>query len=724
MSASVVIVSNRLPVSVKKVNGKLEFYPSVGGLATALSNYTSDSSSKWIGWPGIASEEITEAERRIISRKMATYNCYPVFLTQKQLDAYYNGFSNSILWPLFHNLPTKYEHYDSYWKAYRDINSLFADAVLALGDRRNNVWIHDYQLLLVPALLRVERPHENIGFFLHIPFPKAKDLTKLPHAKQLLIGMLGADVVGFHTVSYTNNFLESCQELGVGIESDRNIIVENRVVRVSDFPISIDYAKSIQLSISPAVEREARAHKRKYGRQKIILTVDRLDPTKGLVQRLKAYRGFLEQNPDMHSKVVMVMLATPSRTEIAEYKKLRAQVEKLVTEINEKYAVAGWLPVDYKYETLPYERVVALYKIADIAFITPLKDGMNLVAKEYVASKQNKKGVLILSETAGAAEELTNAIIVNPRRPAAMIDALKEALVMPQIEWKKRLAVMQQQISKNTVQAWAGDFMSSLQHPKQLKLFRTHSLSPPVRQVLLENYFQSSKRQIFLDYDGTLSPFFDNPADSKPPTSLYEMLAKLATTEGNELIVVSGRPRSSLEEWLGELPITIAAEHGTFVRKPNGKWNRRNHTALGWKKSIRKMMQIYADRTPGSFVEEKESALVWHYRRSPAYHAQKNMVILKQLLTKSLRGTDLKVYSGHKILEVKPKSANKGVAVSELLAPKVDFVLSIGDDYTDEDMFASLPGFAFTIKVGPGRTDARYRMKSVDEVLALLKKMV
>jgi trehalose 6-phosphate synthase/phosphatase len=472
------------------------------------------------------------------------------------------------------------------------------------------------------------------------------------------------------------------------------------------------------------VEREARAPRRKYGRKKVILTVDRLDPTKGLVQRLQAYKAFLEQNPQFLGKVVMVMLATPSRTEIAEYKKLKKQVESLVTDINETFGYAGWLPVDYKYETLPYERVVALYKIADVAFITPLRDGMNLVAKEYVASKQSKNGVLILSETAGAAEELTNAILVNPRRRPAMVAALNKALTMPNLELKKRLSAMQSQLSKNTVQKWAGTFMGTLQRPAQSVLYPTRGFTGALRRLLLDNYHHAQKRQIFMDYDGTVLPFFGDPARSKPTSSLFQLLEKLSAYPGNELVIISGRSRENLEEWLGTLPITLVAEHGSFIKKPGGRWTRKHHTTLGWKKSIREMMEIYAKRTPGAFVEEKESSLVWHFRKSPPYQAQKNMVILKQLLNKTLRGTDLRVYSGNKILEVKPKSVSKGAAVSELIANGTDFILSIGDDYTDEDMFASLPAYAFTVKVGPGRTHARYRIKSVDEVLSLLKKLV
>ena len=710
-------------MSVKKTNGKLEFYPSVGGLATALSGYTTDKSSKWIGWPGIAADEVTEAEQRQISRELRTYNCYPVFLTQKQLDAYYNGFCNSILWQLFHNLPTKMEHYDANWKAYREMNAIYTDAVLALGAKNSTVWVHDYQLLLVPSLLRADRPHDTIGLFLHIPFPDFKTFRTLPHAKQILVGMLGADLVGFHTVSYTNNFLDCCAELHVGVTSDKNLLIEDRVVRVTDFPISIDYAKSIKLSNSTAVAREAVAHRKKYGRKKVILTVDRLDPTKGLVQRLEAYEMFLAQNPQMHTKVVMVMLATPSRTEIEEYKALKTHVEQLVTSINETYGVAGWLPVDYKYETLPYERVVALYKIADVAFITPIRDGMNLVAKEYIAAKQNSDGVLILSETAGAAEELTNAIIVNPNKRSAMAEALNSALTMPKLELKSRLSAMQEQISVNTVQKWTKNFMGTLQHSNQLKTYRTRHLVGQMSQLLVDNYRQASNRLLLLNYDGTLSNFVDDPADAGPTTALHNLLAKLAAFPGNDVIVVSGRSKTDLEKWLGDLPITLAAEHGAYMKSPGKKWHHRGARTLGWKKSICTIMEIYAVRTPGAFVEEKDSSLVWHYRKSPPYHAQKNMVILKQLLTQSLKGTDLKVHSGHKVLEVKSVSANKGIAASEFIKNNHDFIMAMGDDYTDEDMFSSLPSHAFTVKVGPGRTHARYRIDSVEEVHKLLKRL-
>ena len=721
---SVIIVSNRLPVSVKKIKGELEFSHAAGGVSNALSTYAAEGSNKWIGWPGIPSDDLTEADHRTITKKLAEYNCYPVFLTKKQLDGFYNGFCNSILWQLFHNLPVNFEHQESYWRTYLEVNQIFTNAILSHSNNRNNIWVHDYQLLLVPALLRLERPHDNIGLFLHIPFPNPKQTARLPHAKQILSGMLGADVVGFHTSRYTNDFLDSVNDQNVGLVSEKNVLIGTRVIQVTEFPIGIDYAKSIKLSNSVEVEREARAHRRKYGRKKIILTVDRLDMTKGLVQRLRAYETFLEEHPKYHSKVVMVMLANPTRSEVSDYKLLRKQVESLVTKINEKYGVAGWLPVDYKYETLPYESVVALYKIADVAFIAPLIDGMNMVAKEYVASKKNRDGVLILSETAGAAEELTNAIIVNPRRRLSMVAALDKALNMPQLELRKRLNLMQKQISKNSVQKWANNFVNTLQRSAKSNFYPTRMLSGGVRKVLLDNYNHAQRRQIFLDYDGTVTSFRGDPSDAKPTAQLLNILRKLCDQVGNQVVVVSGRGRDTLDGWLGVLPVTLVAEHGAFVKKPGGKWTRKHHAALGWKKSIRKMIEIYAERTPGSFVEEKDSALVWHFRKSPPYQAQKNMVILKQLLAKSLRGTDLKVYSGHKILEVKPKSANKGVVVSELVLPKVDFILSIGDDYTDEDMFTSLPGFAFTVKVGPGRTDARYRLKSVDEVLTLLKKLV
>jgi trehalose 6-phosphate synthase/phosphatase len=287
---SVVIVSNRLPISVKKdENGKLQFYPSVGGLATGLSSYVRDKRNKWIGWPGIPTEQLNEDERKQITEELLKHNCYPVFLKQKQLDDFYNGYSNTVLWPLFHDLKADLREEAKFWKAYKSVNTIFGDAVLALSETASTIWVHDYQLLLLPAQLRAARPGAKIGFFLHIPFPNPKNFKKLAAAKVLLAGMMGSDLVGLHTKSYVENFLNVARDLTSDVVGEGQVILGDRVVRVTDFPMGIDYERFTRARDLQTVKSELKKHQRKYKGLKVILTVDRLDPTKGIVERLQAY---------------------------------------------------------------------------------------------------------------------------------------------------------------------------------------------------------------------------------------------------------------------------------------------------------------------------------------------------------------------------------------------------------------------------------------------------
>jgi trehalose 6-phosphate synthase/phosphatase len=727
MRPSVVIVSNRLPISVKKVDGKLEFYPSVGGLATGLSSYVQDKRNKWIGWPGIASEQIDEKERKLIADELLKHNCYPVFLKQKQLDDYYNGYSNTILWPLFHDLPADTSNHDKYWKAYKSVNLAFGDVVLALSDKNSTVWIHDYQLLTLPARIRAARPHAKIGFFLHIPFPGSnglKHFAELPSAKVLLAGMLGSDLVGLHTKTYVDNFLKVTAELTPDVVEPNQVILGDRVVRVTDFPMGIDYARFAKARELQAVKKEVKKHQKKYKGLKVILTVDRLDPTKGLVQRLEAYHEFLEQSPKLHGKVVMAMLAVPSRTEIEEYKQLREKVEGLVAKTNAQFGTRGWQPVDYMYTSLPVEAVTALYQVADIAFITPIRDGMNLVAKEFIASKPKHDGVLILSETAGAAQELTDALLVNPRRRSSMVAALDNAVRMPKRELRQRISTMHEQISTHTVQSWAKKFMGTLQKPLSEVARVTRSLTPDREQDLIDSFRGAEKRVLLLDYDGVLAPFFDKPEQAKPTAALQKTLRKIAARPSTELTIISGRGKDDLEAWFGDSAMTLVAEHGAFVRKAGNKnWRRTISASKTWQNDVELLMEKYALKTPGAFVEMKNFSVVWHYRKASPYYAQKHIVVLKRQLARLARVYGLEVNSGNKILEVKPTGVNKGVAALAMLRSNPDFVLCMGDDYTDEDMFEALPITAFTVKVGRGISAARYRLPSVDSVHTLLKRL-
>lgn len=716
-----IIVSNRLPVSVRKGDKGLEVYPSAGGLATGLSTYANKKGNLWIGWPGLPSDDLTEREKQKISQLLSSYNCQPVLLTKKQVDDFYNGYSNSILWPFLHMLEADFNHEAKQWKAYKQVNELFAEAVITLSEPGSTVWVHDYQLLLVPKLLRDQRPANKTGFFLHIPFPPAEHFAKLAQAPALIRGILGSDLAGFHTKDYAANFVEACSALTSAAPTNDGIALKERAVRVTDFPIGIDYVKFAGAAKEQAVQKELRKLKRTYAGQRIVLTVDRLDPTKGFIERLQAYKTFLEESPQLHGKVTMLMLAVPSREDVKAYQELKTQVEKMVREINKSYRTDSWKPIVYMYKSVPFEYLSALYQLADVAFVAPIRDGMNLVAKEYVASQGENKGILILSQSAGAAQELKDALMVSHDKPRTLVTALKKAVKMPKQELKRRVEALQTATASNTIQGWAGNFIHTLNTP--LPGTRTPNLTPLRRSNLALNFQGATNRLILLDYDGVLAPFVKNPADAAPSEDMLQILERLSAMPRTHVVIISGRNQKDLDAWLGHLPVTLVAEHGSEVRAVGKGWTNLIHQPNDWKEIIRPALERHAKATPGALVEEKDYSLVWHYRGASPYHAQKNVAILRSALKSELQKLHLKLYMGNKILEIKSPGITKGQAAKHLLKKPYDFILSIGDDFTDEDMFLALPKRAFTIKVGPGKTSARYRIKNISEVQTLLRSL-
>lgn len=723
----VIIVSNRLPVSVKKEAGKLVFYRSAGGLATGLSGFINRGKSRWIGWPGIASDELTDDDRQTIIDKLAKQHCSPVFLSQKQIDEFYNGYSNSVLWPLFHNLGKRLpeaKQRQVWWRAYKQINNLYAQAVLEQAESGVRVWVHDYQLMLVPEFLRAERPDYITGFFLHIPFPNVRTLQRLPERKQLVKGVLGADLVGFHTSGYVDNFLDNSQAIGILVSHGREPVVDGRLVRVADFPMGIDYDKYAAAPQTEAVKAAVRRYRERYGKRKVIVAVDRLDPTKGLVQRLKAYAMLLEQYPRLRGKVVFSMVAAPSRTDIPAYQNLAKQLDSLVNEVNTAYGSSKWQPVDYMNVLQPFEEVTALFQIADVAFIAPLRDGMNLAAKEFVASKRGK-GVLVLSETAGAAEELQDALLVDPKRPETVVLALHQALTMRRRELRRRLRNMKQQLTDNTVQDWAKGFVATMQTPINPAPFIVRTLKGRFEKQLFESWRRARTRLLLLDYDGSLVAFSKDYREAEPPKNLLRMLEGLSSGPNADVILISGRSASDLEKWFGKLPISLVAEHGAALRKGGNKtWQTIERVDTEWKKLLQPLLENYARQAPGAKVEVKPHSLVWHYRAASPYQAQKYSVVIKRVLRPTLKQYGLELVQGNKVLEIMNPRVSKGEAAGRWLDKRYDFVLAIGDDATDEDLFASLPSNAYSIKVGRGRTLAHYRLPSPQEVVDLLRKLI
>ncbi len=718
-----IIVSNRLPVSISKTGGKIKVKRSVGGLATGLGSFYKDYKGVWIGWPGIASERI-RGEKTVIRDLLDKENCAPVFLSQKDVEKYYYGFSNKTLWPLFHYFTQFVIYDDSFWKTYMSVNREFAKAVLKVADKDDIIWVHDYQLMLLPIMLRKKLPDNPIGFFLHIPFPAFEVFRTLPWRKEIIEGLLGADLIGFHTYDYATYFLDSVRRL-FGYESTLGRInFKDRIIKVDAFPMGIDYDKFANASKDPAVQKSVKSVRRTVGERKVILSVDRMDYTKGILQRLDAYDKFLDAYPQYKGKVTMILVAVPSRSHVEQYASLKKSVDQKVGAINGKHGMIDWTPIHYLYRSLPFNRLTALYLVADIAPITPLRDGMNLVAKEFVATKTDGKGVLILSEMAGAAKELDGALIVNPNSDDELVEALKTAIEMPVKEQVERNKMMQERLKRYTVTHWAQDFIKVLHEVKEMQRnYLSKKLTEEVEEKIVSHFKNSKERLLLLDYDGTLIPFSSKPSYAKPDKRLIKLLSALS--EVSEVVIVSGRDKDTLERWFGKLDVGLIGEHGVWIKDKGEDWREIMPLENEWKASIRPILEYYVDRTPGSFIEEKPFSLVWHYRNVQKELAVTRVGELKSVLANLAANLGVEMLDGNKVVEFKNIGVNKGRAALHFINKKKwGFMLAAGDDVTDEDLFSVLPDYAYSIKVRRGISVAKYDVESYVQVRNLLEKFV
>ena len=720
------IVSNRLPVTIQKKKGKLYFNQSVGGLATGLGSFYQSFNSKWVGWCGIPSERISLEEKKIIETKLEQeYSSYPVFLSKRDVELYYGEFCNKTLWPLLHGF-TQYVTYErNSWRAFEKVNKVFANSVLKIAEPEDMAWAHDYHLMLLPSLLREEHPDMAIGFFLHTPFPSSDVFRLIPWREEILYGLLAADLLGFHTYSYVQNFLMTVRRL-LGLNHILGkIIVGDHMAKVDSFPIGIDYPRFASADTRPKVRASIDNLSKKLGKTKKILSIDRLDYTKGVLNRLKGFDLFLNAYPEFKEKVTLVLVAVPSRTKVKRYQSLKKNVDELIGKINGDHGTLGWTPIQYIYRSLPFHSLLALYRISEVAMITPLRDGMNLIAKEYVATKTDGKGVLILSEMAGAVEELREAIIVNPNSIDEIAEALKKALSMPENEQIRRNRIMQERLRNYDIKVWAHDFMSSLsQVKKDQKELSAKEVGSKIKTKIIVDYLKSESRLIFLDYDGTLVPFASTPETAKPDLKLQNLLISLAEDAKNQVVIISGRNKESLEEFFVDIDIGLVAEHGAWIRDSRGKWMTTGNYNTDWKRTIRPILERFKRRTPGALVEEKDFSLVWHYRRADPELSSVRVAELKETLYFLTSNLELDVAEGNKIVEVKNAGINKGSAAMKWMSKKNwDFMLAVGDDVTDEDLFSVLPEFAYSIKVGLAPSKAKFRFKSQKDVRSLLENL-
>jgi trehalose 6-phosphate synthase/phosphatase len=720
------LVSNRLPVTIVGEGSHAELKPSVGGLATALGPTHDHGDGLWVGWPGRL--PVVRSHRAAVLERLRRARYVPVTLHTATVGGYYNGFSNSVLWPLLHYRPHLATLDRRWWEAYRRANAAFAATVERVAGEAPTVWIHDYHLMLLPALLRERLPGARIGFFLHTPFPSSELFRILPWRRELLAGVLGADLVGFHVYDYLRHFRQAAQRvLGVEIEADK-ILFEEREVALGVFPIGIDADRFYRGATSdPAVKAELAMLGREARGRRLLLGVDRMDYSKGIPERLEGYERFLERYPSQHGKVELLQVGVPSRSGVEEYQQVRRRVEGIVGRVNGRFATPDWTPVKYLYRPVSFPRLCALYRHAAVALVSPLRDGMNLVAKEYVAAQRDADGVLVLSEFAGAAAELTEALPINPYDPDSIAGALFRALTMSKRERRRRMAALAQRVWAGDVRHWAARFLAGLEHTATRRPVYPPRLVGDARAALVSAWRHATCRLLLLDYDGTLRPFAPRPEMARPDGELLGLLRRLTRTDGVEVAIVSGRDRTTLARWFRRLPLTLVAEHGRWIRDPSGPWDDLlDGRPPDWLGRVRSILEETAAATPGSLVEEKSASVAWHFRTAnPELAALRERELVSRLRQLHVR-PPLEVLPGDNVVEVRVAGVNKARVLLTVLAgkPATDFILAMGDDTTDEEMFAQLPLRAMSVHVGSRASRAQASLPDPAAARRLLAELI
>lgn len=785
----VLVVANRLPIRARRDarTARWTFDTAPGGLATALRGIATDVQFVWVGWLGA---DVPPAERpRVAERLMREHGCYPVFLDAQLVDRYYNGFCNDVLWPLFHYVPLPAyqagaeKKFDALlWEAYKEANARFADAVLEVwsaglpnetdstGQVPDYVWVHDYHLMRLPLELRRRDPRVSVAWFLHTPFPSSEIYRILPYRRELLEGLLHADLVGFHTYDYARHFLSSCSRvLDVSTTTPKGIEFGGRFCSIGVFPIGIDPLLIRNKLKSRAVRRRTAELGATFKGRKVLIGVDRLDYIKGMPHKLLAFELFLARNPSWVGKVTLIQVGVPTRTEVVEYQALAKHVNELVGRINGVYGTLEYSPIHYINQSIPQDELIAIYHLADACLITSVRDGMNLVSHEYVAAQEafdeddaevdepfvkEGPGALVLSEFAGSAQSLSGAIRVNPWNTDELARAIHDALTLTRVERELRWAKLHRYVSSNTASYWAKSFIDEFrdvcEHPPLLP-----KLPKLPAGKILQTYSRASRRLIVTDYDGTLTQVQSLPRLATPAPVVTQLLATLARDPRNTVYVVSGRERRFMEKWLGRLKVGLAAEFGFCHRAPGSdEW-----TSLGqdldtsWKDVVRPIMTYFSERTPGTYIESKESSLAWHYRDADPHFGAwqaKDMQIHMEDVMSTL---PLEIIQGNKLVEVRHVGVNKSLVLEEVLrqGPRngyeeqvavdedtmedFDFVLCVGDDRSDEDMYQLLKSWharkgeanktpdLYNVRIGPGATSAEFCLESVVELRKILRGM-
>ncbi|XP_068636737.1 alpha,alpha-trehalose-phosphate synthase [UDP-forming] 1-like [Aristolochia californica] len=710
------VVANRLPVSAVRRGDSWSLEISAGGLVSALLG-VKEFEAKWIGWAGVNVPD--EVGQKALTKALAEKRCIPVFLDEEIVHQYYNGYCNNILWPLFHYLGLPQEDrlattrsFQSQFDAYKKANQMFADVVNEHYVDGDVVWCHDYHLMFLPKCLKEYNSGMKVGWFLHTPFPSSEIHRTLPSRSELLRSVLAADLVGFHTYDYARHFVSACTRI-LGLEgTPEGVEDQGKLTRVAAFPIGIDSERFIRALDQPKVQDHIKELKDRFAGRKVMLGVDRLDMIKGIPQKILAFEKFLEENPTWRDKVVLLQIAVPTRTDVPEYQKLTSQVHEIVGRINGRFGTLTAVPIHHLDRSLDFHALCALYAVTDVALVTSLRDGMNLVSYEFVACQESKKGVLILSEFAGAAQSLgAGALLVNPWNITEVANSIEYALKMPADEREKRHMLNFIHVTTHTAQNWAETFVSELNDTVVEAQLRTRQV-PPVLPMedAVDHYLQSKNRLLILGFNATLTEPVESPGrrggdqikemELKLHPELKEPLEILCNDPKTTIVVLSGSDRSVLDENFGHYNMWLAAENGMFLRLTTGEWmtTMPEHLNMDWVDSVKHVFEYFTERTPRSHFELRETSLVWNYKYADVEFGRlQARDMLQHLWTGPISNAAVDVVQGGRSVEVRSVGVTKGAAIDRILGEivhskcmetPIDYVLCTGHFLgKDEDIY-------------------------------------
>lgn len=644
-----------------------------------------------------------------ITEKHGNGNFHLIWLLRKDQQRW-RRYAENVLWPAFHYImgtPSDGREESQWWHDYVKFNEAYASKILQNYKEGDIIWVHDYYLLLLPQLIRMQKPNAIVGFFMHCPFPSSEYFRALPKRQQLLDGLLGANKITFQNYSFARHFLSSCKRI-LGAETTPNsVAMYGETIQVDALPIGVDVEQIEIDCFNSIVDKKVKSIRERHPGQKILVGRDRLDTVRGVVQKLQAFEMFLEMYPEWINRVTLIQVSSPM---VMHTSKVEHQVTELIGHINGKYGSLHSQPIEHYQMRIPKDEYFALLRVGDLGIITSVRDGMNTTALEYVVAQKYNHSPLILSEFSGSTSVLKDALIVNPWDSVAVARAINDGLTSTDEQkehWQSKLIK-----SVSPIQKWTSTFLkelvSGLEDGTNRKL--TSSLNRP---SLLDHYNQANRRLFLFDYDGTLTPIVNDPAAAIPTARLTDILNKLSEDPRNQIWIISGRDQAFLEKWLGKNPkLGLSAEHGCFMKDIGSDWvNLASKFDMSWQEKVGEIFDRYTDKTPGSNIEKKKVALVWHYRRVDPelgeFQANKLMDELNSTIAKEY---DVEVMSGKANVEVRPKFLNKGEIVKRLVltrhaAPQADvdvetlkhahnvlpdFIVCLGDDATDEDMFKKL----------------------------------